>query len=186
MLRAVRFWAVLGATLVVLALLVGGSSAQAKPNKPKPHKPPKAAESVITATGTLVIETTGGQKSYLLKNGGAPLYRLSAGSPWYYANGVYPLDKYANQQVTVRGVVEANKGNGNGKANGKNKNKGNSAQQPNSTVPQLEVYTINGETIRGPGKPPWAGGPKNNPNHPGNNGNGHNKNKNKTPNGPKP
>ncbi|HYP21710.1 MAG TPA: hypothetical protein VEY08_16695, partial [Chloroflexia bacterium] len=73
MLRAVRFWAALGATLVVLALLVGGSNAQAKPNKPKPHKPPKAAESLITATGTLVVETASGQKSYLLKNGGATL-----------------------------------------------------------------------------------------------------------------
>ncbi|HEY0071951.1 MAG TPA: hypothetical protein VGE04_18475 [Chloroflexia bacterium] len=182
MLRAIRFWAALGATLVVLALLLSGSSAQAKPNQPKPPKPPKTPEAVITATGMLVVETADGKKSYLLKNGsGATLYRLSAGPPWYYANGAYPLDKYANQQVTVRGVVEAKNGNGNGKA----KNKGNAAaQQPQSTVPELEVYAINGETIRGPGKPPWAGGPKNNPNHPGNNGNGHKKNKN--PNVPKP
>jgi hypothetical protein len=179
--RLVRFWAAFGATLVVLALLIGDSSAQAKPNKPKP---PKTPESVITTTGTLVVETAGGEKSYLLKNGsGATLYRLSAGPPWYYANGAYPLDKYANKQVTVAGVVETKKG----KAFGKAKNKGNAAaQQPQSTVPNLEVYTINGETIRGTGKPPWAGGPKNNPNHPGNNGNGHDKNKNKNPNAPKP
>jgi hypothetical protein len=170
----------------VLALLVGGSSAQAKPTQPKPPKPPKTPEAVITTTGTLVVETTGSEKSYLLKNAsGATLYSLSAGPPWYYANAnrAYPLDKYANQQVTVTGIVEAKNGNGNGKA----KNKGNpAAQQPQSTVPKLEVYTINGETIRGPGKPPWAGGPKNNPNHPGNNGNGHAKNKNKNPNAPKP
>ncbi|HEX8228885.1 MAG TPA: hypothetical protein VF826_06185 [Chloroflexia bacterium] len=173
--RTFRFWAAFGATLVVLALLVSGSSAQAKPNKPKP---PKAPENVITTTGTLVVETAGGEKSYLLKNGsGATLYRLSAGPPWYYANGAYPLDKYAGRQVTVTGVVEAEKGKAFGKA--KNKNKGNpAAQPPQSTVPSLEVYTINGETIRGPGKPPWAGGPKNNPNHPGN--------KNKNPNAPKP
>lgn len=181
--RTFRFWAAFGATLVVLALLVSGSSAQAKPNKPKP---PKAPENVITTTGTLVVETAGGEKSYLLKNGsGATLYRLSAGPPWYYANGAYPLDKYANRQVTVTGVVEAEKGKAFGQA--KNKNKGNpAAQQPQSTGPSLEVYTINGETIRGPGKPPWAGGPKNNPNHPGNNGNGHDKNNNKNPNAPKP
>jgi hypothetical protein len=166
---------VCGAIVVLALLVVGASSAQAKPNKPKP---PKAPENVITATGTLVLETAGGEKIYLLKNGsGATLYRLSAGPPWYYANGAYPLDKYAARQVTVTGVVEAEKGKAFGKA--KNKNKGNSAAKPpQSTVPNLEVYTINGETIRGPGKPPWSGGPKNNPNHPGN--------KNKNPNAPKP
>lgn len=177
MLVRFRSWAALcGAILVLALLVVGASNAHAKPNK---DKPPKAPEAVITATGMLVVERADGEKSYLLKSGsGATLYRLSAGPPRHYANRAHPLDKYANQQVTVRGVVEAQKGNA--KANGKAKNKGNSkARQSQPTVPKLEVYSINGETIRGPGKPPWAGGPKNNPNHPGNNGNGHNKNKNK-------
>jgi len=133
-----------------------------------------------------VVETVGNEKSYLLKDSsGATVYRLSAGPPWYYANGAYPLDKYANRQVTVTGVAGTK--NGNGKALGKAKNKANpAAQQPQPAVPELEVFTINGETIRGHGKPPWAGGPKNNPNHPGNNGNGHNKNKTKNPNAPRP
>ncbi|MEA2576196.1 MAG: hypothetical protein QOH93_3494 [Chloroflexia bacterium] len=38
MLRSLRFWAALGVTIVALALLVGGSSTQAQPNKPKPPK----------------------------------------------------------------------------------------------------------------------------------------------------
>ena len=48
--------------------------------------------------------------------------------------------------------------------------------------PEFEVLTVNGKTIREPGKPPWAGGPKVvGPSHPGyagwskNHGNGNGK-----------
>lgn len=177
MLRSVRLWAALCGAVLVLALLVSGSqNAHAQPNKPKP---PKTPDALITTTGTLVTETVAGENRYLLKDAsGTTIYRLEAGPPWYYANGAYPLNKYVGKQVTVQGVIDNGNGNGNGKAKGKNK--GNSgAQQAQSNVPGLEVYVINGETIRGPGKPPWAGGPKSNPNHPGNNGNGNAKNKNK-------
>jgi hypothetical protein len=172
--RNVARWAGLTFGLLLMCLLaVGVQEAQAK--GPKPNKAQKTPEAVITATGRLVIATVGSEKAYTLQDAtGVKLYYLEAGPRWYYGSSTYPLDKYANQQVTVVGVVEGAKQNkaANPKAN---PNASKAKQGKPADAPTLEVYTINGETIRGAGKPPWAGGPKNVPNHPGSRGKGHNK-----------
>ena len=158
--------------LMAAMLLVGITLTQvgtASARQPKQDKQAKQAEVVTTAAGKLVKVTTGDDTRYALQDtAGKTTYYLEAGPKWYHAAGAYPLDKYAGQQVTVTGVVEqpkANKPPKNPKAN----------QTPKTPLdaPELEVYTVNNDKIRDAGKPPWAGGPKNNPNHPGNKGNGH-------------
>ncbi|MFL5733496.1 MAG: hypothetical protein ACJ78Q_09870 [Chloroflexia bacterium] len=167
-------------------IFLGGQAAQAKQgNKPanaqKANKAKEASEAVVTATGKLVPQTVNGETQYILQDpSGKMLYYLEVGPRWYYSGTTYPLDKYANQQVTVTGVVD-NPDNGKGPSpNANQKAKDNAKAKPAqpTDAPTLEVFTINNETLRSPGKPPWAGDPKNNPNHPGNKGQGHTKTNN--------
>lgn len=167
--------------LMVCVLLISGRAADAKRHaegKAQQAGQPmqgKAAEAMTTTTGRLVITTADGEKEYTLQDAsGKKMYYLEAGPRWFYKSGVYPLDKYADQQVTVVGVVE-----------GPRQNKPNSNANPNANKPKqakdaptLEVFSINGEVIRGDGKPPWAGGPNNVPDHPGSKGKGHGKDNN--------
>jgi hypothetical protein len=174
--------AVLGVCLTLgmlaLSLLVlGGQAVQAKQNS-KPAKGADGTETVVTATGKLVAETAGGERQYTLQDSsGKKLYYLEVGPRWFYSGTVYPLDKYANQQVTVTGEVDGpNSGKGpNANANPRTKENAKARPDAPADAPTLEVFTINNETLRAPGKPPWAGGPKNVPNHPGNKGKGHGK-----------
>ena len=154
---------VAGMALVTLAPVGPATAKQAKPAKNEAKQP----AAVVSATGKLVKVTVGNDMRYVLQDAsGKTVYYLEAGPKWYCGTAAYPLDKYAGQQVTVTGVVEQPK------ANKPPKNpKANQAPKAPLDAPMLEVYTINNDKIRDAGKPPWAGGPKNNPNHPGNNGN---------------
>jgi hypothetical protein len=73
--------------------------------------------------------------------------RLSVGPPWFWGDA-HPLTGLVGTIVTVTGTMDEGPGpNANAKAKA-------------SDEPELDVYTVNGKTIREPGKPPWAGGPK--------------------------
>ncbi len=163
---------VAGMALAIVAV----APAAAKQTKP-PKTETKQPAAVVSATGNLIKVTAGDDTHYALQDSaGKTTYYLEAGPKWYYATGAHPLDKYAGQQVTVTGVVEQPKAN----KPPKNKNpKANQAPKTPLDAPMLEVYTVNSDKIRDAGKPPWAGGPKNNPNHPGNNGNANGKAKGK-------
>lgn len=169
--------------LFLAAMMVAGMAlamvapAAAKQTKPAGNEAKQPA-AVVSATGKLVKVTAGDDMRYALQDSaGKTIYYLEAGPKWFYASGAYPLDKYAGQQVTVTGVVEQPNAN----ANKPPKNpKANQAPKVPLDAPILEVYTVNNDKIRDAGKPPWAGGPKNNPNHPGNNGKGHATGKGKT------
>ena len=153
-----------------LAMVAPAAAKQAQPDKQA-----KQPTAITNAAGKLVKVTVGDDTRYALQDAaGKTLYYLEVGPKWYYAAGAYPLDKYAGQQVTVTGVVEQPKPNKPAK-----NPKANQAPKTPLDAPELEVYTVNNDKIRDAGKPPWAGGPKNNPNHPGNKGNGHGNGKGK-------
>jgi hypothetical protein len=107
-------------------------------DKPKPSKAPKAAkgpEVDVSATGTVGVRQDGqGRPEYTLTNG-ATVRVLSAGPPWFYADKVNPLQAYVGDQVTIAGTARG-------------------------TDTEIDVLTVDGTAIREPGKPPWAGGPK--------------------------
>lgn len=163
--RLPLFLAIIMVAGMALSMVAPTAAKQTKPAKNEAKQP----AAVVSATGKLVKVTAGDDIRYAVQDSaGKTVYYLEAGPKWYYGTGTYPLDKYAGQQVTVTGVVEqpkANKPAKNPKAN----------QAPKTPLDALilEVYSVNNDKIRDAGKPPWAGGPKNNPNHPGNNGNGH-------------
>jgi uncharacterized protein YdeI (BOF family) len=170
--------AVVGALLVAaLPLAAGGVDAKngkhttgkgqpaqksVKGNKGAKQTETGDTETSVSASGKLVVTTSGDEKLYALQDStGKTIYYLDAGPPWYWKakNGSYPLDQFSGQQVSVTGEVDTAEGNGKGN--------GNSGSEPALNAPELSVFTINGQTLRGPGKPPWAGGPKVVPGHPG-------------------
>ncbi len=122
----------------------------ATPKPAKPTETPDAAEVITTLTGTLTTKTgADGDVGYYIGDA-----ELSVGPPWFWGDK-HPLKGLVGQTITVTGHVET--GNP-AKANAKAKDSG----------PEFEVLTVNGKTIREPGKPPWAGGPKVvGPSHPG-------------------
>jgi len=156
---------------VLLALLMLGQQGVAAKQGTK-QSGAKAPETSITASGKVAQITVNGEGRYILQDGaGKTLYYLEVGPPWYYksVSKAHPLDKYANQQATVTGVVEQ------ARAKGPKPGKGNAKQKAAAPTdaPVLSVYTINGEKLRDAGRPPWAGGPKSVPGHPGSKGKGH-------------
>ena len=120
---------------IALLLLIGVPVLAAQPsgapgqNKDK-DKTPKTP---ITLNGT--IEKAAGEdgKSDYTITAGGKTYSLEAGPKWFFDEGAYPLDKYVGKNVKVDGEI----------AEG-------------ST--EVEVDSIDGTALRGPGKPPWAGG----------------------------
>src|SRR4051812_35845716 len=153
-----RLRVILGAflTMGILALCLlalGGPAAQAKQNN-KPAKTAEASEDVVTATGKIVVETVGAEKQYTLQDSsGKKTYYLEVGPRWFYSGTVYPLDKYANQQVTVIGEVESAKNgkgpNANANPRAKENAKAKQDDRP-ADAPTLEVFKINNETLRAP------------------------------------
>jgi hypothetical protein len=115
-------------SLLALPVLAGG---QGKENAPGQAKD-KVAKSPITITGTIEVATDeNGNDSYTLTDGGTS-YTLEAGPPWFFGNN-HPLKPFVGENVTVDGEI----------ADG-------------ST--EVDVLAVDGEALREPGKPPWAGG----------------------------
>lgn len=80
---------------------------------------------------------------------------LSVGPRWFWTEG-HPLDGLSGE-VTVTGELD----------DGTPPDHANAANRADGE-PSFEVHSVNGEEIRAPGKPPWAGGPAQvGENHPG-------------------
>lgn len=128
-----RRWS-LTAAFAVLALLVAvpALAAGGKSNAPGQQKD-KQPSTPITISGVVVESSVpaDGESGYTLTDGGTT-YILEAGPRWFFEGGAYPLDKYVGKDVTVQGELHA----------------GN----------HVDVLSIDGTTLREPGKPPWAGG----------------------------
>jgi hypothetical protein len=161
----------LSAMGLILALLMLGQQGAAAKQGTKQGQA-KSPETTVTSSGKVAQITVSGEARYVLQDGaGKTLYYLEVGPPWYYksVSKPYPLDKYANQPATVTGVVEQ------ARVKGPKPGKGNARQKPTAPTdaPVMSVHTINGEKVRDAGRPPWAGGPKSVPGHPGSKGKGH-------------
>jgi hypothetical protein len=127
-------------------------------------------ETLISVTGEVSTKIVNGDSYYvLLNNEGETLYYLEVGPPWFYRNNnnAHPLEGFINQEVNITGEVDqprvALPENANPRAKA---NKANAKMAP-TDAPTLDVYTIHDQTLRAPGRPPWAGGPKVVPGHPG-------------------
>ncbi len=95
---------------------------------------PKVAEALTEQTGTLTTQTTtDGETVYVLQTVSGDLV-LEVGPPWFWG-AHHPLAPFVGQAVTVTGLQTSG-------SNG------------------FAVFSINDQVIRGPGRPPWAGGPK--------------------------
>ena len=124
----------------------------ATPEPAKATGTPDADEVVTTLSGVLSTKADAdGDVDYYIGD-----VRLSVGPPWFWGDK-HPLTGLVGKTITVTGHMET--GNpAKAKANAKAKDNG----------PEFEVLTVNGTTVREPGKPPWAGGPKVvGPSHPG-------------------
>jgi hypothetical protein len=107
-----------------------------RPNKDnkvdKGNKGAETPEVAITLHGTIAMtKDSDGFPSFTIGSG-SKTYGLEAGPPWFWgANN--PLAKFAGKSVTITGETSAG-----------------------ST--DVDVLTVDGTSIRAPGKPPWAGG----------------------------
>ena len=128
---------------------------------PKSAATPKPANATETPDADEVVTTLSGVLSTKADADGDVDYyigdvRLSVGPPWFWGDK-HPLKGLVGKSITVTGHMET--GNpAKAKANARAKDSG----------PEFEALTVDGKTIREPGKPPWAGGPKVvGPSHPG-------------------
>src|SRR3954447_2476719 len=151
--RAALLFLALAVLAVVVALPVlaaspspstGAAAPTDKPegtHGPHPTKGPKAPgdkenggadEVTVTLKGTVhATKDTDGESSYTLQSGGTT-YTLDAGPTWFFGDA-YPLAPYAGKAVTITG------------------------ESPTGST-EVDVLTVDGKTLREPGKPPWAGG----------------------------
>ena len=155
--RSAAIISLVGIVALAIAIPVLGADPSSPPGQTKPDTSPnpgqqknaekaakeaKTPELAITVTGTVQQATDGkGRPTFALTAGGKTL-DLSAGPPWYWGDK-NPLAASVGKSVTVVGSHHA----------GSN---------------ELDVETVDGNAIRAPGKPPWAGGPwVVGPTHPG-------------------
>jgi hypothetical protein len=121
------------ALLIAVALPVVAADPSPRPVPPgQQNKPPKVEKTPITVSGT-VAETTDadGRSTFTLRSGGTT-YTLEGGPSWFYGDD-HPLKAYVGDSVTVVGRRAAGE-------------------------TDIDVETVNGQALREPGKPPWAGG----------------------------
>ena len=119
--------------VAAIAAIAAVPALAGQPSTPPGQAKEKVAKVEITISGT--IEKTAaaeGKSEYTLADGGTT-YILSAGPPWFFAAGEYPLDPFVGESVTVVGEH----------AEGSN---------------EVDVISVNGTALRAEGKPPWAGG----------------------------
>ena len=147
-LRDVVWLIILGVAIFALAAPTFGadpsSSALPAPSAPavqpqvKPSSSPdledrKAPELAVTVQGTVVKGADEqGRPTFSLTASGTT-WSLSAGPPWFWGDK-NPLAAYVGKTVTVVG------------------------SHPQGSQ-ELDVDMVDGQALRAPGKPPWAGGP---------------------------
>lgn len=95
---------------------------------------PEVADALSEQTGTIAVQTEAdGTTTYVLQTAGGTLV-LDIGPPRYWGDA-NPLAPLVGTSVTMTGV-----------------------QKPGSD--RFAVFTLGDRVIRGPGRPPWAGGAK--------------------------
>jgi hypothetical protein len=116
------------AVAMVLPALAASPGASAKPSKEP--KAERSPEPTVTVHGLVsATKRADGTTDTTIASGGSTLH-LRVGPPWFVA-ATDPLAPFVGKTVTIVG------------------------EQDGDT---LDVDTVDGVAIRGPGKPPWAGG----------------------------
>jgi len=110
----------------------GGGKLDKPDRADKANKGNKTPEVAITLRGSVAMATDAkGRQTFSMSSGGTT-YELEAGPKWFWgANN--PLAKFAGKTVTITGETHVG-------------------------ATDVDVLTVDGTAIRGPGKPPWAGG----------------------------
>src|SRR5436190_5878802 len=143
MLASIPRWARLCAGAVLLVILaLSALPALAKQTTTQTPKPTET-ETTVTASGKLVTGTVAanGHKEFLLQDAsGKTLYRLKFGPPWFADSSANPLNHYVNQQVTVTGSSESD-----------TDDESAGSTSSGTSVPTLNVQTVNGQALRGKG-----------------------------------
>jgi hypothetical protein len=127
-------WAIALAGIVVVQVLAADRTPLTSPQSGAAanEKAARSPEVEVTLSGLLGSQTSaGGETQYTLTVGGNVL-TLDAGPAWFYGDK-HPLAPFVGKNVTVIGEQA----------------------QGGTTV---DVRSVDGATIRGAGKPPWAGG----------------------------
>jgi hypothetical protein len=130
--RALVIVAGLAAALAIAIPVIGAdpSGAPAPPGQAKPDKGPEL-ERTIRGTVESAADADG-RPSYTI-TAGDETWTLSAGPTWYWGDE-NPLRVWVGKTVEVAGTYHEGE-------------------------TELDVETVDGERLREPGKPPWAGGP---------------------------
>ncbi len=121
---------------------------------PDPSGAPEADvdDEAVTVTGEISATTATGEAAYQISVAGQAV-RLNVGPPWH--QDADPLAQFVGKTVTVIGERSTGMPSPNASANAKG--------EP-SEGPEIDVFTVTSGgttvTIRGSGKPPWAGRPK--------------------------
>ncbi len=135
-------WLVATSAAFALGLAAFGVAAAASPTPAPAAETPDVEPAPTPLTGVLkTVQDADGDTEYLIGT-----TSISVGPSWFWGTN-HPLSGLTGT-VTVTGHMD----DGTGAKNDKDTTKVH--------VPEFEVYTVNGETIRKAGKPAWAGGPK--------------------------
>jgi hypothetical protein len=108
-------------------------AASARAPEPKSSREPRASEAPevqVTLRGEVRSTTDAkGRPAFTLVAGGKTL-QLEAGPPWFFG-AKHPLLPFVGKTVTIVGEQSGD---------------------------EVDVVSVDGTALRGPGKPPWAGG----------------------------
>lgn len=134
-----RLAGLVGLGILVLAVAVPVLGADPSPpveppGQAKERKADRGPEITGTLRGTLGQTTDErGRPTWTLEADGVT-WELSAGPKWFWEGADHPLAAWVGQPVEVAGTYREGE-------------------------TELDVETVNGQALRAPGKPPWAGGP---------------------------
>jgi hypothetical protein len=160
--------AIAGLSAGLFALVMVGGALAASPAPPAPPTTTEAVEPTeppltpISGVVTTVTEADGDVVYYI------GTMRVSIGPSWFWGTN-HPLATFVGTDTVVNATGRTDLGPPESV-----KSKTTTPTTAERT-PEFDVYTVNGETVRKPGKPPWAGGPKAvGASHPGSNHSGSN------------
>ena len=140
-------WLVGTGAALLIGLGVAGVAAAASPapTATTTEASPDVEPAATPLTGQLkTVKDADGDTEYTIGT-----TRISVGPSWFWGTK-NPLTGLVGDTVTVAGHLD----------DGTGPTKDKASDTTKVRVPEFEVYSVNGKTVREPGKPAWAGGPK--------------------------
>jgi hypothetical protein len=140
-------WLVATSAAIGLGIAIFGVAAAASPPPTKTTTTATPEVEPVNTPLTGVLKTTKdaeGDTEYMIGT-----TRVSVGPSWFWGTR-NPFAGLVGKTVTVSGHLDSGTG----------PTKDTATSAPKVHVPEFEVYAVNDKTVRAPGKPAWAGGPK--------------------------